>query len=273
MPVDTKVLGLDIRYFFVAYAIAVGAAFLPAECSFLRYGAVVAVLGIYAWYVKAHFEADATIDAVDLRAAALRAACDRRALPSATRKATRGCASSTSRCWSRWRMIVGGAFVFVDARRAPVDSCRPRPGAAGAGHRAHRDRAAREVQQPDLGAPGQGHAGDGQHHRRDGLPVVHPDGDRHRAGGRRVDGVERLAAQLRLGRHRVRCRRRSIFLPMVRRGTLTRPRTCSIGGVFYLVYLALRLVVGIATRPGVSGMEPCAYTRAPMLTQKPARPP
>ena len=35
-----RVLGKDIRYFFVAYAIAVGAAFIPPECSFLRYGAV-----------------------------------------------------------------------------------------------------------------------------------------------------------------------------------------------------------------------------------------
>ncbi len=40
MPVDTHVLGLDIRYFFVAYGIAVGAAFIPAEFSWARYGAV-----------------------------------------------------------------------------------------------------------------------------------------------------------------------------------------------------------------------------------------
>jgi cation:H+ antiporter len=66
MPVDTSVLGKDIRYFFVAYAIAVGAAFIPSEYSFLRYGVVVLVLAIYAWYVKSHFESDVTIDAVDL---------------------------------------------------------------------------------------------------------------------------------------------------------------------------------------------------------------
>src|SRR5687768_3022381 len=66
MPVDTHVLGLDIRYFFVAYAIAVAAAFVPADLSWLRYVAVVALIGIYAWYVKKHFEADTSIDAVDL---------------------------------------------------------------------------------------------------------------------------------------------------------------------------------------------------------------
>src|SRR4051794_41075738 len=34
MTVDTQVMGLDIRYFFLAYAIAVGAAFVPADLSF-----------------------------------------------------------------------------------------------------------------------------------------------------------------------------------------------------------------------------------------------
>lgn len=66
MNVDTHVMGLDIRYFFIAYAIAVGAAFVPADLSFVRYGAVVVLLGIYAWYVKSHFEADTTVDATDL---------------------------------------------------------------------------------------------------------------------------------------------------------------------------------------------------------------
>src|SRR4051794_29557549 len=54
MTIDTHVLGLDIRYFFAAYAIAVGTAFIPAEYSFVRYGAVVVLIGIYAWYVKSH---------------------------------------------------------------------------------------------------------------------------------------------------------------------------------------------------------------------------
>jgi cation:H+ antiporter len=66
MTVDTHVMGLDIRYFFVAYAIAVAAAFVPGDLAWLRYVAVVALIGVYAWYVKSHFEADSTVDASDL---------------------------------------------------------------------------------------------------------------------------------------------------------------------------------------------------------------
>jgi cation:H+ antiporter len=66
MPVDTRVLGMDMRYFFIAYGIAVAAAFVPANLSILRYAAVVALIGIYGWYVKKHFEADPSVDAVDL---------------------------------------------------------------------------------------------------------------------------------------------------------------------------------------------------------------
>ena len=48
MTVDTHVMGLDIRYFFLAYAIAVGAAFVPADLSVLRYVAVVVLLSVLA---------------------------------------------------------------------------------------------------------------------------------------------------------------------------------------------------------------------------------
>ncbi|MDQ3127030.1 MAG: sodium:calcium antiporter, partial [Chloroflexota bacterium] len=37
MLVDTKVLAHDMRYFFIAYAIAIGAAFLPLEPSWLKW--------------------------------------------------------------------------------------------------------------------------------------------------------------------------------------------------------------------------------------------
>jgi cation:H+ antiporter len=66
MPVDAETLGHDIRYFFVAYAIAIGAAFLPLEPIWLRWGVAVGLVGIYAWYVKAHFEADPDVDVEDL---------------------------------------------------------------------------------------------------------------------------------------------------------------------------------------------------------------
>ena len=66
MLVDTHVLAHDVRYFGIAYAIAIGAAFLPVEPVWLKWIVAVFLIGIYAWYVKAHFEADPTVDAEDL---------------------------------------------------------------------------------------------------------------------------------------------------------------------------------------------------------------
>src|SRR4029078_1283620 len=66
MPVDTVVLAHDVRYFVIAYAIAIGAAFLPLEPVQLKWIVAVVLIGIYAWYVKAHFEADPDTDAEDL---------------------------------------------------------------------------------------------------------------------------------------------------------------------------------------------------------------
>jgi cation:H+ antiporter len=66
MPVDTGVLAHDMRYFAIAYALAIGAAFLPLEPVWLKWIVAAALIGIYAWYVKAHFEADPNVDAEDL---------------------------------------------------------------------------------------------------------------------------------------------------------------------------------------------------------------
>ena len=55
-----------MRYFAIAYAIAIGAAFLPLEPVWLKWIVAVVLIGIYAWYVKGHFEADADVDAEDL---------------------------------------------------------------------------------------------------------------------------------------------------------------------------------------------------------------
>ena len=43
-----------------------GAAFLPLEPVWLKWMVALLLLGIYAWYVKAHFEADPDVDASDL---------------------------------------------------------------------------------------------------------------------------------------------------------------------------------------------------------------
>src|SRR6186997_3223168 len=59
MFVDTTVLVHDIRYFVVAYGIAIATAFLPHELAWVRIIVAVVLLGIYAWYVKRHFDAEA----------------------------------------------------------------------------------------------------------------------------------------------------------------------------------------------------------------------
>ena len=113
MPVDTHVLGLDIRYFFVAYTIAVAAAFVPPDLVWLRYVAVVAVIGIYVWYVKAHFEADTTVDATDLAPLRFRR-IDRRAYLTDPEGHPR-LRVVNLQVLVALALIIGGAFVFVDA--------------------------------------------------------------------------------------------------------------------------------------------------------------
>jgi len=66
MLVDTAVLGKDVRYFFLAYGLALAAAFLPADADIVRLVAAGLLLVIYAAYVRAHFIADPTVDATDL---------------------------------------------------------------------------------------------------------------------------------------------------------------------------------------------------------------
>src|SRR5215217_5547756 len=59
MDVDTGVLVHDIRYFVVAYGIAIATALLPPELGWLRIVVAVLLVGIYAYYVKQHFDAEA----------------------------------------------------------------------------------------------------------------------------------------------------------------------------------------------------------------------
>jgi cation:H+ antiporter len=112
MPVDPSVLGKDVRYFFVAYAVAVAVAFVPADLSWVRYGAAGLLLIIYALYVKEHFEADPSIDAVDL--APLRFS---RLDPVSKRdeSATPRLRVVSFQVVVALGLIVGGAVVFVDA--------------------------------------------------------------------------------------------------------------------------------------------------------------
>jgi len=59
MLVDTSVLGHDMRYFALAYAIAIGIAFAPADLVWPRWAVAVLLIGIYAYYVREHFQAEA----------------------------------------------------------------------------------------------------------------------------------------------------------------------------------------------------------------------
>jgi len=68
MRVDTGVLAHDMRYFAIAYGLAIGAAFLPVEPVWLKWIVAALLIGIYAWYVKGHFDEDAAEGDPDLAA-------------------------------------------------------------------------------------------------------------------------------------------------------------------------------------------------------------
>ncbi|HET9879023.1 MAG TPA: sodium:calcium antiporter [Candidatus Limnocylindria bacterium] len=55
MKVNVKVLGRDVGFFVVGYAIAIGTAFLPDEVGWLKWVAAGLLVVIYAIYVRAHF--------------------------------------------------------------------------------------------------------------------------------------------------------------------------------------------------------------------------
>ena len=59
LRIDASVLAHDMRYFAIAYGLAIGSAFLPQEPVWIRWIAAAALIGIYAWYVRGHLQADA----------------------------------------------------------------------------------------------------------------------------------------------------------------------------------------------------------------------
>jgi len=67
MPVDTAVLGADVRTFAIAYGLAIAAAVvLPSEPTWPKLVVAGVLLLIYAWYVKGHFDAEASEHEHDL---------------------------------------------------------------------------------------------------------------------------------------------------------------------------------------------------------------
>jgi cation:H+ antiporter len=55
MRVTVRVLGRDVSFFVVGYAIAIGTAFLPADLHWLRWVAAALLFVLYAVYVRLHF--------------------------------------------------------------------------------------------------------------------------------------------------------------------------------------------------------------------------
>jgi cation:H+ antiporter len=67
LRVNVRILGRDVGFFIVAYAIAIGTAFLPEPIHWLKWPVAGLLLVLYAVYVRAHFaEEGADTDAADL---------------------------------------------------------------------------------------------------------------------------------------------------------------------------------------------------------------
>ena len=59
VKVNVRVLGRDVGFFIVGYAVAIGTAFLPTELGWLKWAAAAALLVMYAVYVRLHFTDEA----------------------------------------------------------------------------------------------------------------------------------------------------------------------------------------------------------------------
>ncbi len=112
MVVDTGVLVHDIRYFLLAYGLAIATAFLPPSLDIIRYAVAVALLVIYAWYVKGHFDEEAEEaqdDLAPLRFHRMDRAAHREDPASPRLRIVNVQVIVALVC------IVGGAWLFVDA--------------------------------------------------------------------------------------------------------------------------------------------------------------
>ena len=112
MSVDTTVLAHDMRYFAIAYAVAIGAAFLPLEPAWPKWVVALVLVATYGWYVKGHFEDDPDVDASDL--APLRFNRLDRATPNDARAVPR-LRVVNLQVLTALGLIIVGAYFFVDA--------------------------------------------------------------------------------------------------------------------------------------------------------------
>ncbi len=111
MPVDTGVLAHDMGFFGLAYGIAIGAAFLPPDPRWTRWVVAGVLLLIYGYYVREHFQAEATGDEAELAPLRLHR-LDRRAPAHLTAPRLR---IVTFQVLIALACIVGGAYGFVGA--------------------------------------------------------------------------------------------------------------------------------------------------------------
>ncbi len=112
MLVDKQVLTHDLKYYAVCYGLAIAVAFVPSDLVIVRIATAVALIAIYGWYVKEHFEADPTVDAADLSPLRLHRV-DRRAHrvdPAVPRLRV-----VNLQVLLALVLIIAGAYVFVDA--------------------------------------------------------------------------------------------------------------------------------------------------------------
>ncbi len=112
MLLEPAVIFHDIRWFFVGYAIAIGAAFLPADLVWPRWAVAALLIVLYALYVREHFGAEraggGSDDLRPLRLRRLDAPSRPAGVPPRLRIITLQVAAALA-------LIVGGALVFVGA--------------------------------------------------------------------------------------------------------------------------------------------------------------
>ncbi len=111
MPVNTRVLAHDMRYFAIAYGLALLAAFLPVDLLWPRWVLAIGLLAFYGVYVREHFAAEASGDDSDLAPLRLRR-LDRLAPAHPVHPRLR---IVTFQVLVALGLIIGGAYVFVGA--------------------------------------------------------------------------------------------------------------------------------------------------------------
>jgi cation:H+ antiporter len=112
MVVDTTVLVHDIRFFVVAYTLAIATAFLPPDLGAVRVVVAIVLVGIYAIYVKGHLDAEAgepTDDLEPLRFRRMDRAAHRRPTHGPRLRIVGFQVAVALAC------IIGGAWLFVGA--------------------------------------------------------------------------------------------------------------------------------------------------------------